>query len=139
MNDLLTRRPDRPLPPGRHEALRADLLAAIDTEETRTPHRELVPLIAAAAVLAVVVGLAIGVPALERDDGAAPAAGQDQAQPRTRELSAGDTKKLRGSVRPSDHDRPAPPSVPGLHDAPGVRVRRRDRTQGDQVLVDRQR
>lgn len=94
MKDLLTRRPDRPLPPGRHEKLRADLLAAIGTEQARTPRRTLVPVIAAASVLVVVAGLAIGVQAFQRDDGVAPA-GQDQAQPRTRELSATATKKLR--------------------------------------------
>ena len=93
MTDLLTRRPERPLPPGRHQKLRSDLLAAIETETARTPRRVLGPLVAAAAVLAVVAGLAVGVQALKRDDGAP--AGPDHAQPRIKELSAQDTKTLR--------------------------------------------
>ncbi|MEV8372332.1 hypothetical protein AB0P21_06315 [Kribbella sp. NPDC056861] len=94
MNNLLNRRPERPLPPGRHERLRAELLDAIDTEETRTPHRKLVPLAAAAAVLAVAAGVAFAIPALKPED-SPQAAGEPQAQPAIRELSAADAAKLR--------------------------------------------
>lgn len=57
MTNLLDRRPDRPLPPGLHDKLRADLLAAIETEPSRSPRRYLVPAVAAAAVLALILGL----------------------------------------------------------------------------------
>ncbi|MEV5966957.1 hypothetical protein AB0L70_34625 [Kribbella sp. NPDC051952] len=112
MTDLLTRRPERPLPPGRHQQLRADLLTAIETEPARTPRRVLGPLVAAAAVLAVVAGLAVGVHAFQGDDGIVPS-GQDHAQPRVKELSAKDTRKLRGQcereadkITNADHPHP---------------------------------
>ncbi|MGY4769845.1 hypothetical protein ACXC9Q_23255 (plasmid) [Kribbella sp. CWNU-51] len=94
MTDLLTRRPDRPLPPGQHEKRRADLLAAIETEESRTPRRPWVPLTAAAAVFTVVAGLAVGVQVLKHDDAVTPA-GSAHPQPATRELSTAETKALR--------------------------------------------
>ncbi len=90
MNELLTRRPDRPLPPGTHERLRADLLSAIENEPTRPPRRILAPALAAAAVLAVVAGLAIGVRAF-RTDTAPPASGPATV----RALTADETASLR--------------------------------------------
>jgi hypothetical protein len=93
--NVLSRRPDRPLPPGRHEELRADLLDAIETDQARTPRRHFAPVAAAAAVLAVAAGVATAVPALTHDDGAAPATGKIPAPPVIRELSAADTATLR--------------------------------------------
>ena len=90
MNELLTRRPDRPLPPGTHERLRTDLLSAIENEPTRPPRRILAPALAAAAVLAVVAGLAIGVRAF-RTDTAPPASGPATV----RALTADETASLR--------------------------------------------
>jgi hypothetical protein len=91
MTDLLDRRPDRPLPAEIHEQLRAELLAAIETEEVRRPRRYLAPLIAAAAVVAV-TGLVVGLHTLTRD-GDPPVSGQ--TTPRTKALSAQATEKLR--------------------------------------------
>lgn len=95
MTNLLTRRPERPLPSGRHEKLRADLLDAIEANETRTSRRIAGPVAAAAAVLAVAAGVAIAVPALKDDDGAVPATGRTTGPAETRELSAADTQALR--------------------------------------------
>jgi len=88
MNELLTRRPDRPLPPGTHERMRADLLAAIESEPPR--RRILAPALAAATVLAVVAGLALGVRAFRTE--AAPPAGGPHA---VRALTASETDALR--------------------------------------------
>lgn len=63
MIDVMSRRPERDLPPGRHERLRAELLARLDAEPA-SPRRFLMPLLAAAAVVAVIAGLAVGLPAL---------------------------------------------------------------------------
>jgi hypothetical protein len=76
MRELLNRRPDQPLPPGVHDKLRTELLDALDAEQPRTPRRVLVPIAAAAAVLAVAAGLAVAVPALKKDDSGTPVAGQ---------------------------------------------------------------
>ncbi|MFF0344671.1 hypothetical protein [Kribbella sp. NPDC004875] len=94
MNELLTRRPDRPLPPGTHERLRAELLSAIESEPARSPRRVLAPALAAASVLAVVAGLAIGVRALQDD--ARPAAAGDPVKPTIRALTPAETQTLRG-------------------------------------------
>ncbi|WP_350278015.1 hypothetical protein [Kribbella sp. HUAS MG21] len=90
MNELLTRRPDQPLPPGTHERLRAELLTAIEAEPARPRRRILAPALAAAAVLAVVAGLAIGVRAF-RTETAPPAAGPGAV----RALTADETDALR--------------------------------------------
>lgn len=73
MNELLTRRPEPPMPPGTHEKLRQELLDAISAE-AGLPRRRAVPLLAAAAVLAVIAGLAFGIPAL-RNNARPPASG----------------------------------------------------------------
>ncbi|GAA0578964.1 hypothetical protein HPO96_13750 [Kribbella sandramycini] len=86
MRELLNPRPDRPLP--RHDELRAELLEALEDEQSRPKRRALVPIAAAVAVLAVGGGLAVAVPALRDAD--APAAGQE----RVRQLTAAETAKL---------------------------------------------
>ncbi|GAA1581664.1 MULTISPECIES: hypothetical protein [Kribbella] len=86
MNELLTRRPDRPLPPETHERLRAELLAAIET----TPRRTLAPLVAAAAVLVVVAGLVVAV-RMSKPHTEPPAARPNA----TRALTAAETATLR--------------------------------------------
>ncbi|MET7278056.1 hypothetical protein ABZS29_07455 [Kribbella sp. NPDC005582] len=92
MRELLNRRPDRPLPPAQHERMRADLLAELDSESARTPRRTLVPVAAAAAVLLVAAGLAVVVPALQKNDAGTPVAGA--GEPVVRDLSAADTAAL---------------------------------------------
>jgi hypothetical protein len=92
MRELLNRRPDQPLPPGVHDKLRTELLDALDTEQSRTPRRVLVPVAAAAAVLAVVAGLAVAVPALKKDNPGTAVAGGGRLV--VRDLSAVETAKL---------------------------------------------
>jgi len=92
MRELLNRRPDRTLPPAQHERMRAALLAELDSESARTPRRTLVPVAAAAAVLMVAAGLAVVVPALQKNDAGTPVAGA--GQPVVRDLSAADTAAL---------------------------------------------
>jgi hypothetical protein len=112
MNNLITPPPDREVP-GRVRDRQRDELVAIVEHESDTPRRRIaVPLLAAAAVLAVTAGLAFGVPALRSDNkpapaGTAPAAGAtkvasgntpktQQAKPaQTRELSAAETAAFR--------------------------------------------
>ncbi|WP_427890729.1 hypothetical protein ACQHIV_01030 [Kribbella sp. GL6] len=53
---------------------RAELTAIVAREATRKPRNHAVPVLAAAAVVAVVAGLAIGIPALRQDGAPAPAA-----------------------------------------------------------------
>ncbi|WUJ67733.1 hypothetical protein OG809_21765 [Kribbella soli] len=90
MNELLTRRTDRPLPPGAHEKLRAELLAAIEIEPVRRPRRILAPALAAASVLIVVAGLVVAVRAFKTDS-APPATGPAKTRP----LTADETATLR--------------------------------------------
>ncbi|MET9274334.1 hypothetical protein [Kribbella sp. NPDC003557] len=68
---MITSPPD--LRPETRERQRAELTAIVAHEAARKPRGRVVPLLAAAAVLAVTAGLAFGVPALRRDDGQAPA------------------------------------------------------------------
>ncbi|MER7243477.1 hypothetical protein [Kribbella sp. NPDC000426] len=90
MNELLTRRTDRPLPPGVHAKLRAELLEAIVREPVRRPRRILAPALAAASVLVVVAGLVVAVRAFKTDS-APPATGPAK----TRTLTADETATLR--------------------------------------------
>lgn len=77
MTELLTRRPERPMPPRHHEKRRRELLDAIEAEAELPRRRSAIPLLTAAAVLAVIGGLAFGVPAL-RDNAPAPATGTSE-------------------------------------------------------------
>jgi len=74
---MITSPPD--LRPETRERQRAELTAIVAHEAARKPRGRVVPLLAAAAVLAVTAGLAFGVPALRRDNGQAPATQPPQA------------------------------------------------------------
>ncbi|MFI5695517.1 hypothetical protein ACIA58_26945 [Kribbella sp. NPDC051586] len=106
MNELLTRRADRSLPPGTHEKLRAGLLSAIESEPVRPPRRILAPALAAAAVLVVVAGLVVAVRALKTDS-APPAS----APAKTRALTADETATLRSQCL-AEADRITSKSLP---------------------------
>jgi hypothetical protein len=73
MNTQIVPPPEYDIPPATSNRQRDELIAIVDHESAQaTPRRRLVPLLAAAAVVAVTAGLAIGVPAL-RGDKAQPA------------------------------------------------------------------
>lgn len=73
MNNLLTPPPEHNLRSSTHNRQRDELIAIVAHESHEgIPRRRLAPLAAAAAVVAVVAGLAVGVPALR---------GEDEAQP----------------------------------------------------------
>jgi hypothetical protein len=105
MNNLSTP-PDHDLPPGARRRQRDELVAIVD-HEAETPRRRLaVPLLAAAAVLVVVAGLAVAVPALRDKDEPTPAATQPKVaaskkppvQPaKTRQLSGAQTAAFRSA------------------------------------------
>ena len=76
MNTQLTPPPDHDLRPATRNRQRDELIAIVDHESAKAaPRRRLVPLAAAAAVVAVAAGLAIGVPALRGDKSQPPASG----------------------------------------------------------------
>lgn len=76
MNTQLTPPPDHDLRPATRNRQRDELIAIVDHESAQAaPRRRLVPLAAAAAVVAVTAGLAIGVPALRGDKAQPPASG----------------------------------------------------------------
>jgi hypothetical protein len=97
MTDLLTRRVERDLPVGHHEERRSQLLAAIETTGEFHRRRTATPLLAVAAVLAVVGGLAFGVPAL-RHQGRPPASGMPESatghKPAVRTLSGAEQSRF---------------------------------------------
>jgi len=79
MNTQSTRPPEFDLDPRTRARQRDELIAIVENESARPvslPRRVAVPLLAAAAVVAVVTGLAFAVPALRGDKAQAPAAGQ---------------------------------------------------------------
>jgi hypothetical protein len=110
MTNQLTPPPDHEVPAGIRHRQRDELVAIID-HESGAPRRRLgVPLLAAAAVLAVVAGLAFGVPALRGDSKADPAgtapaatkiasgnkpAGQQIRPAKTRDLTAAEKAAFR--------------------------------------------
>jgi hypothetical protein len=68
MNNPSIPPPEYELPRSTHNRQREELMAIVAHESHEgTPRRRFVPLLAAAAVLAVTAGLAVGVPALQRD------------------------------------------------------------------------
>ncbi|TDD46999.1 hypothetical protein E1263_35485 [Kribbella antibiotica] len=97
MRELLNRRTDQPLPPGVHDKLRTELLDAIEENQPRQARRVLVPVAAAAAVLAVAAGLAVAVPALKKDNPGTPVAGGGELV--VRDLSAADTATLQAQCQ----------------------------------------
>jgi hypothetical protein len=106
MTDSITPPPDHDLPGTVRNRQRDELVAIVD-HEAETPRRRLaVPLLAAAAVLVVVAGLAVAVPALRDKDEPAPAATPPKVavskkppvQPaKTRQLSAAQTAAFRSA------------------------------------------
>jgi hypothetical protein len=88
---MITSAPD--LRPEVRARQRAELTAIVAHETAGKPRRHLIPLLAAAAVLAVTAGLAIGIPALRHDTTPAPA---EQTSPATAvaPLSAADQTRL---------------------------------------------
>ncbi|MFI7063683.1 hypothetical protein ACIBL3_22045 [Kribbella sp. NPDC050124] len=76
MNIQLIPPPDHDVRPATRDRQRDELIAIIDHESAQeAPRRRLVPLAAAAAVVAVTAGLAIGVPALRGDNAQSPVSG----------------------------------------------------------------
>jgi hypothetical protein len=96
MNTQLTPPPDHDLRPATRNRQRDELIAIVDHESAQTaPRRRLVPLAAAAAVVAVTAGLAIGVPALRGDKDQPPVAGADTSatKPAVEPLTAAEQRK----------------------------------------------
>lgn len=96
MNTHLSPPPDRDLSPATRNRHRDELIAIVDHESARTgPRRRFVPLAAAAAVVAVTAGLAVGVPALRSHTAQSPAAGPGAslAEPATAPLTAAETSR----------------------------------------------
>ncbi|MEU4395373.1 hypothetical protein [Kribbella sp. NPDC023855] len=90
MNNSLTPPPEHDLRPATRERQREELIAIVAHEAHEgTPRRRLVPLAAAAAVLVLTAGLAVGVPALRGDDAQPPVSGADSgvAKPAVEPLS----------------------------------------------------
>lgn len=78
MNTVLTPPPERDLPPAARRRRRADLVELVAADER--PRRRLgTPLLAAASVAAITVGLAVAVPALRGDSGPLAPAGRTSA------------------------------------------------------------
>lgn len=107
MNNLSTP-PDHDLPAAVRSRQRDELVAIVDHEAEAPRRRIAVPLLAAAAVIVVVAGLAVAVPALRDNSTPAPAGVSTATQPkvaaskkpaaqpvRTRELSAAETAAFR--------------------------------------------
>ena len=94
MNLTVTPPPEHEPSPATRARQRDELVAIVSHESTAASRRRLVPLLAAASVVAVTAGLAIGVPALRHDSSRPPAAGTDEAvskplaQPLTQPLTA---------------------------------------------------
>jgi hypothetical protein len=78
MNNQLTPPPDHDLHPATRNRHRDELIAIVDHESAQgAPRRRLVPLAAAAAIVAVTAGLAIAVPALRGEKTQPPVSGPD--------------------------------------------------------------
>lgn len=89
---MTTPPPEHDLRPETRLRQRAELTAIVEQDSATTPRRRFVPLVAAAAVVAIIAGLAIGLPALRRDN-SEPAVSGDP-QPQTVEpLSAADKSR----------------------------------------------
>lgn len=88
--------PEHDLRPETRVRQRAELIAIVEQDSATTPRRRFVPLVAAAAVVAIIAGLAIGLPALRRDN-SEPAVSGDPQPPAVEPLSAAD-KSLYGKL-----------------------------------------
>lgn len=97
MNNLLTPPPEHDLRSSTRDRQRDELLAIVAHESHEgTPRRRLVPLAAAAAVVALTAGLAVGVPALRGEDqNQPPVAGSGSVgQPEIELLGSADQARL---------------------------------------------
>lgn len=99
MNTVLTPPPERELPPAARRRRRAELVALVAADD-RPRRRFATPLLAAASVAAVTVGLAVAIPALRSDDPGTPD-------------PAGQTSTGKASTTPSK-SKAAPPVVDDL-------------------------
>jgi hypothetical protein len=80
MNNPLTPPPEHEIRSATRDRQRDELIALVAHEAHEgTPRRRFVPLAAAAAVLALTAGLAVGVPALRGDDAQPPVSGADNS------------------------------------------------------------
>ncbi|MFI7062449.1 hypothetical protein ACIBL3_15805 [Kribbella sp. NPDC050124] len=70
--------PERDLRPEARARQRAELIAIVEQDSATTPQRRFVPLVAAAAVVAIIASLAIGLPALRRDNSQPAVSGNPQ-------------------------------------------------------------
>jgi len=87
--------PEYDLRPETRARQRAELVAIVSQETATAPRRRLVPLVAAAAVVAITAGLAVGLPALRSDNGQPPVSSTNKSQPATVEpLSDADEARL---------------------------------------------
>ncbi|MEV0283125.1 hypothetical protein AB0H36_03295 [Kribbella sp. NPDC050820] len=89
---MTTPPPEHDLRPETRLRQRAELIAIVEQDSATTPRRRFVPLVAAAAVVAIIAGLAIGLPALRRDN-SEPAVSGDPQPLTTEPLTAGDKSK----------------------------------------------
>jgi hypothetical protein len=95
MNDLLTPPPEHDLRPSTRDRQRDELIAIVGHESHEgTPRRRIVPLAAAAAVLVLTAGLAIGVPALHGRGHELPVNGPAKTQTDVEPLSAADKARF---------------------------------------------
>ncbi|HEY3556879.1 MAG TPA: hypothetical protein VGL05_05440 [Kribbella sp.] len=100
---MITSPPD--LRPETRERQRAELTAIVAHEADRKPHNHVVPLLAAAAVVTVTAGLAVGVPALRGGNGQGQGQGQGQA-PAAQRTQAAQAARGSQAVAPlSDADK----------------------------------
>lgn len=108
MNTQLTPPPEHDLRSATRNRQRDELIAIVDHESAQAaPRRRLVPLAAAAAVVAVTAGLAIGIPALRGDKAQPPVAGADAgpAKPAVEPLTAAEQKTFaKACSAPQSHD-----------------------------------
>lgn len=94
MNDLLTPPPEYDLRPSTRDRQRDELIAIVGHESHEgEPRRRFVPLAAAAAVLILTAGLAIGVPAL-RNQGSEPAVNGPSRGPAVEALNEADKARF---------------------------------------------
>ncbi|NEA37457.1 hypothetical protein [Streptomyces sp. SID13031] len=120
MNTQLTPPPDHDLRPATRNRQRDELIAIVDHESAQaTPRRRLVPLAAAAAVVAVTAGLAIGVPALRGDKDQPPVSGADAgpAKPAVEPLTAAEQKNYVKACQGPEGKDPYPARVYTVADA----------------------
>ncbi|WP_020392675.1 hypothetical protein [Kribbella catacumbae] len=113
MNNLSTPPPEYDLRPSTRDRQRDELIAIVGHESHEgEPRRRFVPLAAAAAVLALTAGLAIGVPAL-RNQGSEPAVNGPSRGPAVEALNEADKARYgKDCAEKNQHQKPGlPPQV----------------------------